>query len=33
MMQFRLFGDKGSLQADFTDNEPGEVRVVNDSDP
>ncbi len=33
MMQFRLFGDKGSLQADFTDNEPGEVRVVLDSDP
>jgi predicted dehydrogenase len=33
MMQFRVFGDKGSLQADFTDNEPGEVRVVLDSDP
>ncbi len=33
MMQFRIFGDKGSLQADFTDNEPGEVRVVLDDDP
>lgn len=32
MMQFRLFGDKGSLEADFTDNEPGEVRVVLDND-
>ncbi len=33
MMQFRLFGDKGSLQADFTDNEPGDIRVVKDDDP
>jgi predicted dehydrogenase len=33
MMQFRLFGNKGSLQADFTDNEPGEIRVVRDNDP
>lgn len=33
MMQFRLFGNRGSLQADFTDNEPGEVQVVSDSDP
>ena len=30
MMQFRVFGTKGSLQAEFTDNEPGEVRVLLD---
>jgi predicted dehydrogenase len=30
MMQFGLYGTKGSLQAEFTDNEPGEVRVVLD---
>ena len=30
MMQFGIYGTKGSLQADFTDNEPGEVRVVFD---
>jgi predicted dehydrogenase len=28
MMQFGLYGSKGSCQADFTDNEPGAVRVV-----
>jgi predicted dehydrogenase len=28
MMQFGLYGTKASLQAEFTDNEPGEVRVV-----
>jgi predicted dehydrogenase len=33
MMQFRLFGDKGSLEANFTDNQPGEVKLVLDSDP
>lgn len=33
MMQFGLFGKKGSLQAEFTDNEPGEVRVVLDKLP
>jgi predicted dehydrogenase len=30
MMQFGVYGTKGSLQAEFTDNEPGEVRVVLD---
>jgi len=30
MMQFGLYGTKASLQADFTDNEPGEIRVVFD---
>jgi predicted dehydrogenase len=33
MMQFRLFGNQGSLEANFTDNEPGDVKVVLDSDP
>lgn len=33
MMQFSIFGSKGSLQADFTDNEPGEIRVVLDKLP
>ena len=32
MMQFRVFGDRGSLQADFTDNEPGEIRITQDHD-
>jgi predicted dehydrogenase len=30
MMQFGVFGNKGSLQAEFTDNEPGEIRVILD---
>ena len=30
MMQFGLFGNKGSLQAEFTDNAPGEIRVILD---
>jgi len=30
MMQFGLYGSKGSLQSEFTDNEPGEVRVTLD---
>lgn len=30
MMQFGLYGTRGSLQAAFTDNEPGEIRVVLD---
>ena len=30
MMQFGLYGTAGSLQAEFTDNEPGQVRVVLD---
>ena len=30
MMQFGIFGRKGSLQAEFTDNEPGRIRVVLD---
>ncbi len=33
MMQFGLYGTKGSLQAEFTDNEPGQVRVVLDKLP
>jgi len=30
MMQFGIYGTKGSLQSEFTDNEPGEIRVVLD---
>lgn len=30
MMQVGIYGTKGSLQAEFTDNEPGEIRVVLD---
>jgi predicted dehydrogenase len=30
MMQFGIYGTKGSLQAEFTDNQPGEIRVVLD---
>ena len=30
MMQFGLYGTRGSLQAEFTDNEPGQIRVVLD---
>ncbi|NUQ63859.1 MAG: hypothetical protein HUU20_15385 [Pirellulales bacterium] len=30
MMQFGVYGTKGSLQAEFTDNEPGEIRIVLD---
>lgn len=30
MMQFGIYGTKGSLQAEFTDNEPGQIRVVLD---
>lgn len=33
MMQFRLFGNQGSLEANFTDNEPGDVKVILDRDP
>ena len=33
MMQFGIYGQKGSLQAEFTDNEPGEIRVVLDKLP
>jgi predicted dehydrogenase len=33
MMQFSLFGKKGSLVSEFTDNEPGQVRVVLDKLP
>lgn len=31
MMQFGLYGSRGSLQAEFTDNEPGQLRVVLDT--
>jgi len=31
MMQFGVFGTGGSLQAEFTDNEPGEIRVILDA--
>ena len=31
MMQFNLYGTKGSLQSEFTDNEPGQVKVVFDN--
>ena len=30
MMQFNLYGSKGSLQSEFTDNQPGQVKVVLD---
>jgi predicted dehydrogenase len=30
MMQFGIYGTKGSLQSEFTDNEPGQLRVVLD---
>ena len=30
MMQFGIYGDKGSLQSEYTDNEPGQLRVVLD---
>ena len=30
MMQFGIYGTQGSLQAEFTDNEPGQIRVVLD---
>jgi predicted dehydrogenase len=30
MMQFGIYGSKGSLQSEFTDNEPGQIRVVFD---
>ena len=30
MMQFGIYGTKGSLISEFTDNEPGQVRVVLD---
>ncbi len=30
MMQFGIYGTRGSLQAEFTDNEPGQIRVVLD---
>jgi predicted dehydrogenase len=30
MMQFGIFGTQGSLQAEFTDNQPGELRVMLD---
>ncbi len=33
MMQFGIYGTKGSLQAEFTDNAPGEIRVVLDKLP
>ncbi len=33
MMQYGIYGTKGSLQGEFTDNEPGEIRVVIDKDP
>jgi len=33
MMQFGIYGTKGSLQAEFTDNEPGEIHLVLDKLP
>jgi predicted dehydrogenase len=33
MMQFGIYGSKGSLQAEYTDNEPGQVRMVLDGVP
>jgi predicted dehydrogenase len=31
MMQFNIYGTKGSLQSEFTDNEPGQVKIVFDT--
>lgn len=31
MMQFNIYGTKGSLQSEFTDNEPGQVKIVFDN--
>ena len=31
MMQFNIYGSRGSLQSEFTDNEPGQVKVVFDN--
>jgi len=31
MMQFNIYGTRGSLQSEFTDNEPGQVKVVFDN--
>lgn len=33
MYQFGIFGTKGSLQAELTDNEPGEIRLTRDDAP
>jgi predicted dehydrogenase len=33
MMQFGIYGTKGSLLSEFTDNEPGQIRVVLDKLP
>ena len=33
MMQFGIYGTEGSLQAEYTDNEPGQVRIVLDNIP
>jgi predicted dehydrogenase len=33
MMQFGIFGTRGSLQAEFTDNRPGQIRVTRDGVP
>ncbi len=33
MMQFNIYGTRGSLQSEFTDNEPGQVKVVFDNMP
>jgi predicted dehydrogenase len=33
LMQFNIYGTKGSLQSEFTDNEPGQVKVVFDQLP
>jgi predicted dehydrogenase len=30
MMQFNIYGTQGSLQSEFTDNEPGQVKVIFD---
>jgi predicted dehydrogenase len=32
-MQFGIYGTKGSLQAEFTDNQPGQIRLVLDKLP
>ena len=33
MMQFNIYGTRGSLQSEFTDNQPGQVNVVFDNLP
>jgi predicted dehydrogenase len=33
LMQFNLYGSQGSLQSEFTDNQPGQVKIIMDNLP